>query len=95
MNSKIEHLAERRLALLDKVANQRLALAQAITPFRAPLAMADKGINALRYLAQHPVLVAGILTIALMIKPKGFIFMLQKGWLVWRVALAARHRLKE
>ncbi len=95
MNSKIVLLAERRLALVDKIAHQRLALAQAVTPLRRPLAIADRVILAVRFLAQSPFLLAGVAAAAVFYRRKGWMVMLQKGWLAWRLALAARHRLKE
>lgn len=93
MNNNIIQLSARRAALLAKIENQRLALADAITPLRRPLSLADKGLNAMRYLASHPVLVAGIATaVVVATRPKNWIFVLGKGWMMLRLLLAARQK---
>jgi hypothetical protein len=70
-----------------------MALAEAISPLRGPLSLADKGVQAVRYLAQHPVFLAGIAAVVMMIKPGRWLFVLEKGWMMWRLLLAARQRL--
>lgn len=93
MNSKIVHLAERRAILVARIARQRMQLAEAVAPFRGPLAVVDKGLHALRYLANHPLLVAGVVTIAGMIKSRHWLSVLKKGWMLGGLALAARRRI--
>jgi len=94
MNNKIAQLAERRACLRVRIANQRMALEEAVTPFRASLAMLDKGVQVYRYLAKHTALVAGIMAFAAVIRPNRWLFMLEKGWMVWRLASAARRKIE-
>jgi hypothetical protein len=94
MNKKIAQLAERRAYLKFRIANQRMALAEAVAPFRGPLAILDKGLQAFRYLAKHTALVAGIVAFAAVIRPNRWLFMLEKGWMVWRLASAARRKIE-
>lgn len=94
MNNKIAQLAERRAALVHKAAMQRKELTQAFAPLREPLTIADKGLHALRYLAQHPVLMAGTVALAVVVRPKRWLFVLESGWMAWRIAVAARRRLE-
>jgi len=94
MNNKIAQLAERRASLVAKMANQRMALTEAFAPLHVPLTIADKGLHAFRYLAQHPALMAGAVALTVMVRPKRWLFMLESGWMVWRMALAARRRLE-
>ena len=56
MNKTLVRLAERREHLVAQAAAQRIALAQNLEPWRAPLALADHGVVALRYIRRHPVL---------------------------------------
>jgi hypothetical protein len=59
MNSRLNRLAERRESLVAQAAAQRNALAQNVAPWRAPLALADRGMEALRYIRRHPALLLG------------------------------------
>lgn len=59
MNNKLTRLSERRQQLVAQAAAQRTALAQNIDPLRSPLALADKGLAAVRYVKQRPVLMIG------------------------------------
>lgn len=92
MNNRIIQLAKRRTVLTAKIENQRMALAEAISPFRGAFSLADKGLHALSYLRKHPVVVAGIVSFVVATRPKRWLFMLEKGWLVWRLLLAARRK---
>lgn len=65
MNGQSIRLAERRERLVAQAAAQRTVLAQNMAPWRARLALADRGVAALRYLGRHPALLVGAtLTIA-------------------------------
>lgn len=68
MKSKLTQLAERREHLVAQAAAQRAALAQNLEPWRAPLALADRCVAALRYFKRHPALLVGA---ALMIAALG------------------------
>jgi len=59
MNKKLILLAERRERLIAQAAAQRMVLAQNIEPWRVPLARADQGLAALRYIKNHPAWVVG------------------------------------
>ncbi|MGZ8262289.1 MAG: YqjK family protein, partial [Methylotenera sp.] len=54
MNKKLTRLSERRQQLVAQAAAQRTVLAQNIGPLRSPLALADKGLAAVRYVKQRP-----------------------------------------
>lgn len=59
MNKKLLKLAQRREHLVSEAEKQRNQLAQTVDTLRAPLAMADKGLAAIRYIKAHPLLMAG------------------------------------
>jgi hypothetical protein len=86
-------LAERRTALVSKAAQQRMELAASFEPLRAPLTLADQGLSVVRYIAKHPVILAGVVSLAVVVKPKRWIFLLENGWMAWRLALAAKRKL--
>lgn len=92
-NNRIR-LAERRAALVAKAASQRAELSEAFAPLHRPLALADKGLFAVQYIAQHPVLLTGAVALAAAVRRKRWFLVLESGWLVWRMAIAARRKLE-
>jgi hypothetical protein len=93
MNSKLIKLAERRATLVAKAESQRRELAQAFEPWRGPLAIADSGAVALRFVVQHKALLVGALAFTVALGPRLAFGVLRKGWLVWRTVLAVKRRL--
>lgn len=93
-NMRIQ-LAERRAALVCKAAQQRIEFTAAFGPYRAPLKLADQGLNAARYIAKHPAILAGVVALAVAVKPKRWYFLMESGWMAWRLALAAKRRLDD
>lgn len=88
-------LAERRAALVAQAARQRAELAEAFEPLRVPLTYADKGLHVLRYATQHYMLLAGAVALAAVVRKKRWLFVLENGWLVWRLALATKRKLQD
>lgn len=93
MNKKIIELAQRRAALVHKVARQRTELAQVLAPWHGPLATVDKGLLVARYLRRHPGLLATGLALAASVRPKGMLGWLRRGWLLWQTAVAVKRSL--
>ncbi|MDD5180203.1 MAG: YqjK-like family protein [Gallionellaceae bacterium] len=93
MNAKLIELAERRATLVARAATQRTELAQALAPWRKPLAAADQGMLIARYLANHPALLAGAVAFTALIRPRRVFGWLRRGWVMWRVVLAVKRRL--
>lgn len=86
MNKKLASLAERRQRLVAQAAAQRAALAENIEPWRAPMALADRGLVALRYFKQHPSLMVGAVALLAILRPTRVGKWLQGGWTVFQVA---------
>lgn len=87
MNSTLNRLAERREYLVAQAAAQRDALAQNMAPWRAPLAVADRGVQALRSLRRHPALLLGTALVFVAWRPKRvgkWPRMLWAGWQIGR-----------
>ena len=93
MNMKLIELAERRAMLVARAAIQRSELAQALAPWRRPLAVVDQGVLAVRYLSRHPGLLLGVAGFAAVLRPKRVFGWLRRGWMVWRTVLAVKRRL--
>jgi len=92
MNNTLISLAERRERLVAQAAAQRVQLAQNIDPLRSPLARADQGLAALRYIKRHPALMVGggILLATLRLGRIGK--WLRRGWVGWQMMQNLRGR---
>jgi hypothetical protein len=84
MNEKLAQLAARRKRLIAQAAAQRTALAQGIEPWRMPLAMADQGLAALRYIKSHPAVLIGGVALFAVVRPGGIWKWLRRGWGTWQ-----------
>lgn len=85
MRHKLQRLAERRAQLVAQAAAQREALAQGIEPWRTPLALADQGLAAVRYLKRHPSWLIGAGVLLATMRPGIFGTWLRRGLLAWQV----------
>lgn len=85
MNRKLTRLAERRSLLIAQAEAQRTALALNLAPWRARLALADKGIAAVRYVRSRPVLIVGAALLLAALRPRRVGTWLQRGWLAWQI----------
>lgn len=92
MKHKLPRLAERREFLVKQAAMQRIALAQGIEPWRTPLAVADQGLAALRFVGQHPAwVIAGSVLLVWWWPGLGGKW-LRRGWLAWQIVHKLRGR---
>lgn len=85
MNKKRLRLAERRERLVAQASAQRAALAENVEPWRMPLALADQGLSALRYIRRHPEWIAGIVVLIAALRPRRAGKWLGRGWVTWQV----------
>ena len=80
----------RREHLVAQAALQRIALARCFEPLRPPLALADQGLAALRYLRAHPGwVVGGVILLASLRSVRGGKW-LGRGWMTWQIIHALR-----
>ena len=92
MNKKLIRLAERRERLVTRAAEQRVALAQNIEPYRLPLALADQGINALRYIRSHPEWLVGVVVLFAALRPGRVGKWLKRGLVPLQIMYTLRGR---
>ena len=86
MNNSLVTLAKKRQRLVDEAQMQRLAVANQLQAWHKPISMLDYAINMLRYVKQHPVLVAsGGSALLSMFKPNALSLWLQRGLLAWQI----------
>lgn len=90
MTAASEKLAARRTRLIAQAAAQRVALAHQMQPWRARLAVADRGVAAVRTAARYPLLLAAVAALLVVWRPRGAVRWLQYGWMGWQVARKLR-----
>lgn len=95
MNKRIEQLAARRAELSSVAAKQRAELNTAFAPLSTKLAYADQGVRVFRFLARHPILVTGVVALAVYMMPKHWSRILKSGLLPLAVSLATKYLTKE
>lgn len=92
MNYRSEDLAAKRERLVARAAAQRVELAHQMAPWRARLAVADKGVSVVRMVGRHPLLVAGAALLLAVWRPRRTVKVLQYGWVAWQLVRELRAR---
>lgn len=80
MKKRLAELAYRRSRLLEKIEIQRMDVADISLDLQKPLALADAGLKAVRFIRNHPGLVSGGFAALLSLRGKGVAGLAQKGW---------------
>ena len=93
MSKRLIELAERRQRLIALAASQRSEFSRNLSPLKAGCAVADKGVKAVRYLQQHPALVAGGVGLMVALRPRKAFNWLKRGWFAWRMVQKLRQHL--
>ena len=86
MNKKLTVLAKHRQQLVAQAAEQRAALGANVAPWHAPLALADKGLEAVRYVKRHPVLMIGVVALFAILRRHPGGKWLQRSWAMYELA---------
>lgn len=92
MKQRQLELALKKQALLLDCATQREQLAQHAAGLKPLFAGADRGIEIVQWVRQHPFLVAGASAAAFILRPRFFWRLGLRGMYVWRLAQALRSR---
>jgi len=83
MSEKMLAVMQRRSELLAKIASQRKQVGQFGARWQAPLALADQGLAALRFMRSKPLLVAGVAAL-LVWRRRGAVGVIKLGWRAWK-----------
>jgi hypothetical protein len=96
MNVTLVTLAKKRQHLIEEAQKQRMAVSDQLHAWHKPISMIDYAINMLRYIKNHPVLVAsGGSALLSMFKPNALSLWLQRGLLVWQILNKFRKKAAE
>lgn len=95
MNENLIKLAKRRARLVAEAEAQRVSIDENVDVWRKPLAMADQGLYAFRYVRNHPLIVAGGGTALLsLLRPSSFGKWFRLGWVASLVLKKYSHKSK-
>lgn len=83
MNEKLFELTQHRSELLARIADQRKQMAGIESELSVPLALADQGLVAVRFLRRHPLLVAGTMAF-FVIRRQSVAGLVWGVWRVWK-----------
>ena len=81
---RLEQLRRRRERLVLAAAAQRATLAREFRPLEAPFAIADRGIDAVRYLRAHPGFVIAGVALLVVLRPRRVLAWTSRGLAAWR-----------
>jgi hypothetical protein len=83
MNQKLFELTQYRGELLARIAVQREQMTEFEAELNAPLALADQGLAAVRFLRRHPLLVAGTMAF-FVIRRHSMTGLIWGAWRMWK-----------
>ncbi|MDD2720277.1 MAG: YqjK-like family protein [Gallionella sp.] len=78
-----QEVLQRRAALLEKISGQRAQIAETGERLRPVFQVADQAVQAGRFLAAHPVLVAGLAGL-LVVRRRGMLGLVRGAWRAWQ-----------
>lgn len=93
MRDKLSIIAERRQKLILSAAEQRTLLARNIEPLRAPLAIADRGLEIVRYFRENPLFMVGTTVLLGIVRPLRYTKWFHAGWIAFKLARNVRRWL--
>lgn len=85
MSARLRRRAERRAGLIAQAEVQRDALARGVDRWRGPLALADRGIDALRSIGRHPGWVLGGVVLLAAVRPRRAGRWARWLWTAWQI----------
>jgi hypothetical protein len=86
MNRKLQKLVQKREHLVLQAEKQREQLVQIVEVWRAPLAIADKGLAVISFIKKHPAwLVGGSAIFLKLVRPNRIGKWLGRGWVAWQL----------
>ena len=81
---KQTELARRRERLIARAAQQRAGIATAFQRWEKPAGVLDQGITAARFLKSHPLLLAAVVAVAVVLGRRNLLAWAGRGFVAWR-----------
>ncbi len=83
MNKQMLEVMQKRGELLARITSQREQAAEIGARWQTPLALADQGMAAMRFLRSNPVLAASVAAI-FVIRRRGVVGLVKNLWRLWK-----------
>jgi len=82
--NRLSQIRAKRARLLARAAVERERVAVQMRAWEAPLAFADKGLRAVRYVRRHPEWILAAAALLVVLRPRRAIAWARRGIAVWR-----------
>lgn len=92
MNERLAAVQARRALLLERAAHQREDIARLVAAAMPPVTVAEWGLRALRLIRSKPMLVAGALAAAAVLRPGRAARWSIRAWAAWQAWQRIRGR---
>lgn len=89
-NGQAFDIMRERERLLMRCDAQRLELTETIDQLQGPIKVADRAIEGINYLRDHPLVFGTALALLVVIRPRGWLGWLRRGFMLWRTYRAFR-----
>ncbi len=83
--SRLEDIRQRRSELLARAAVERERLWAQLAAWERPVAMLDRGVRAVRRLRAHPEWAFAAACILVLLRPRGALLWVRRGFAAWRL----------
>ncbi len=84
MNEHLIQIREQRARLIERAARQRDDLALHVGSLSGPIGVVDRGLKAIRYVKDHPVIAAAAAMAVIVLQPRRSAGWVRKGLLTWQ-----------
>ncbi len=82
--SRLAEFRDKRVRLLARAAVERERLVTQLQAWEAPLALADKGFAAARYVRQNPQWIVATVVLLVVLRPRRALSLARSGLIAWR-----------
>ena len=83
-NSQAFDLMRERERLLMRCEAQRLEIAETVEKLQVPIRLIDRTLEGINYLRDHPLVFGVALALMVVIRPRGWLGWLRRGFMMWR-----------
>jgi len=84
VNQRLVDIEAKRARLLERAAHERAYIEQALHTLERPLGFVDRCVEAVRYVAARPPLVAGAVLLLTVLRPRSAFAWAQRTWGLWQ-----------